>query len=109
MKSSSGKTTTTTTTSRDTTRTIKRALKSTGKEEPRPCPGSLDISERSKLEQEGGGGTPGEVYVGVGIGVPLLVISLVLLVRNLMLADKIKNMRQAAVEPPKSGEAAQAV
>ena len=64
---------------------------------------------RSKLEQEGDGGTPGEVYVGVGIGVPLLVISLVLLVRNLMLADKIKNMRQAAVEPPKSGEAAQAV
>ena len=43
--------------------------------------------ERAKLEQEGGGGDL-EVWVGAGIGVPLLVISISLLARNLWLVTR---------------------
>ena len=50
---------------------------------------------RSKLEQDEEGGTPGELWVGLGVGVPFFTISIVLLVRNLYLNDRLRQYRQA--------------
>ena len=54
--------------------------------------------ERAKLEQEGGGGDL-EVWVGAGIGVPLLVISISLLARNLWLANENRRLLAREVTP----------
>ena len=61
---------------------------------------SIEEWERSKLEQDGADGTLNEVYLGVGVGVPLFVISLVLLARNLWLAAENKKLKSTAVAPP---------
>ena len=50
---------------------------------------------RSKLEQDEEGGTPGELWVGLGVGVPFFTISIVLLVRNLYLNDRLRQYHQA--------------
>ena len=55
-----------------------------------PPPPDRRWGGRSKLEQAEGGGDTLAMWVGLGLGIPLLCASLGLLVRNIWLAERLK-------------------